>query len=48
MSKYRRSEGQPDLEQSIFRHTLTGSRSADFGVVTYENKRVTTVEFLAD
>ena len=48
MSKYDRSEGQPGLEQSIFRHTPTGSRSADFGVVTYENKRVTTVEFLAD
>lgn len=48
MSKYDRSECQPDLEQSIFRHTLTGSRSADFGVVTYENDRVTSVEFLAD
>ena len=48
MSKYDRSVGQPDLEQSIFRHTVTGSRSADFGVVTYESDRVTTVEFLAD
>lgn len=48
MSKYDRSGGQPDLEQSIFRHTVTGSRSADFGVVTYVNDRVTSVEFLVD
>ena len=44
MSKYDRSGGQPDPERSTF----TGSRSADFGVVSYENNRVITVEFLPD
>jgi hypothetical protein len=48
MSKYSRLEGQSDSEGSVFRHTVTGSRAADFGVVTYENGRVVSVEFQPD
>ena len=47
MSKYALGEEQADSDQSIFRHTLRGSFSADMGVVTYANDRVTTVEFLS-
>lgn len=48
MSKYALGGEQADSDQSIFRHTLRGSSSADMGVVTYANDRVTTVEFLSD
>ncbi len=41
--------GALSLEDSvIYRHTALGSRSADWGVVTYEDGRVARIEFLPD
>lgn len=48
MQSYRENMINPQSDRVIFRHSAVGSRSADHGVVVFQDHRVVSVAFLPD